>query len=236
MRITTVLFDLDGTLLPMDQEVFIQAYFGGLVKKLAPYGFDKEELIAAVWEGTKEMVKNDGSRRNEAVFWESFHRRFGAKTEIAVSLLDEYYQEEFPKVQSACGYNPAAKETVRAIKEKGRRVVLATNPIFPPVATYTRIGWTGMTPDDFELITTYENSTSCKPNPAYYREILSKIGCQPSECLMVGNDVSEDMVAETLGMNVFLLVDDLINKENKDISVYPHGSFEQLTAYLNTLE
>lgn len=32
----TILFDLDGTLLPMDQEVFIKHYFGGITKKCAP--------------------------------------------------------------------------------------------------------------------------------------------------------------------------------------------------------
>ena len=36
MKLDTVLFDLDGTLLPMDQDVFIKAYFGRLARKLAP--------------------------------------------------------------------------------------------------------------------------------------------------------------------------------------------------------
>ena len=50
---------------------------------------------------------------------------------------------------------------------------------------------------------------------------------------MVGNDVTEDMVAETVGMKVFLLTDCLINREGKDISVYPHGGFEQLLEFLS---
>ena len=37
-KITTVLFDLDGTLLPMDEKKFIKAYFGELAKKGAEYG------------------------------------------------------------------------------------------------------------------------------------------------------------------------------------------------------
>ena len=52
---------------------------------------------------------------------------------------------------------------------------------------------------------------------------------------MVGNDVGEDMIAEKLGMKVFLLTDCLINKANVDISVYPHGSFDDLKNFLNTL-
>ena len=49
---------------------------------------------------------------------------------------------------------------------------------------------------------------------------------------MVGNDVSEDMITEQLGMKTFLLTNCLINKENKNISHYPHGGFTQLHTYL----
>ena len=52
---------------------------------------------------------------------------------------------------------------------------------------------------------------------------------------MVGNDVKEDMIAESLGMKVFLLTDCLINKEEKDISVYPNGDLNALLAYVDTL-
>ena len=43
------------------------------------------------------------------------------------------------------------------------------------------------------------------------------------------------MVAEKLGIRVFLLTDCMINKANADISVYPHGSFDDLKNFLNTL-
>ena len=36
--IKTILFDLDGTLLPMQQDEFTTEYFDGLSKKLAFYG------------------------------------------------------------------------------------------------------------------------------------------------------------------------------------------------------
>jgi hypothetical protein len=49
---------------------------------------------------------------------------------------------------------------------------------------------------------------------------------------MVGNDVDEDMVAETLGMQVYLITDCMINKHGKDISVYNRGSFEDLAGFL----
>ena len=128
-----------------------------------------------------------------------------------------------------------AAEVIRQIKALGYRVILATNPLFPAIATYSRVKWAGLDPADFELITTYENSHFCKPNPDYYREILGKLALDGSACLMVGNDVGEDMIARTLGMKVFLLTDCLINKAGADIESYPHGSFPELLHYIRSL-
>lgn len=235
MSIKVILFDLDGTLLPMDQNAFVKAYFGLLAKKLAPRGYEPEKLIDAIWKGTAAMVKNNGERINEHVFWIKFVELFGEKAKEDYPLFEEYYEQDFDKVQASCGFNPAAAETVKKLKEMGYRVALATNPIFPAIATQKRIRWAGLTHEDFELYTTYENSSFCKPNPKYYLAITEQLGVIPEECLMVGNDVTEDMIAETLGMKVFLLKDCIINKENKDISVYPNGSFEALMEYVSSL-
>ena len=78
--------------------------------------------------------------------------------------------------------------------------MLATNPVFPIVATANRANWAGVAPDLFEHITVYENSSYCKPNPKYYMEILDKLNMNAQECLMVGNDVDEDMSTADIGM------------------------------------
>lgn len=235
MQITTVLFDLDGTLLPMDQDLFLKAYFGGLVKKLAPHGYDPKLLVDAIWAGTAAMVKNDGRVSNEEAFWKKFDQIFGEGSRKDEPIFRQFYENEFQGVKDVCGYNPKAAETVAAIKEKGLRVALATNPLFPSIATESRTRWAGLDPDDFELYTVYENSRHCKPNPDYYRDILEQLGVSAEECLMVGNDADEDMIAEKLGMKVFLLTDCLINKYGKDLSAYPQGSFDELLAYIDTL-
>lgn len=235
MSLKIVLFDLDGTLLPMDQDIFVKYYFGLLAKKLAPYGYEQEKLIKSVWAGTEAMIKNTGEKSNEAVFWDVFASIHGADAIKDLPLFDEYYEQDFPKVQASCGYNASAAVAVAKIKEMGLRVALATNPIFPAVATRQRIAWAGLDASDFELYTTYENSCHCKPNPDYYRDLLSALNAKPEECLMVGNDVGEDMIAESLGMKVFLMPECLINKKDSDISVYPQGSFEQLVEYIKEL-
>lgn len=235
MKITTVLFDLDGTLLPMDQDEFVKYYFGLLAKKLAPHGYDPQALIKAIWAGTAAMVKNDGGCTNEEAFWKTFCALMGEDTRKDEPLFREFYETEFSGAKVTCGFNPKAAETIAAIQAKGLRVALATNPLFPSIATENRIRWAGLQPEDFELYTVYENSCHCKPNPDYYRDIVEKLGVEPAECLMVGNDADEDLIAETLGMKVFLLTDCLINKHEKDLSACPQGSFDELLAYIDTL-
>lgn len=233
--IKTILFDLDGTLLPMDQEVFLKAYLGGLAQKMAPHGYEPEMLTASIWKGTGAMVMNDGSGTNEDVFWTVFSRLMGRDTRVDEPKFAEFYENEFQNVSKSCGFNPQAAEAIREIKALGYRVALATNPLFPAIATHSRARWAGLNPDDFDLITTYETSRHCKPNPDYYRDILETLNLRPEECVMVGNDVGEDMIAESLGMQVFLLTDCIINKDNRDIAPYPHGSFPELMEFIRGL-
>jgi len=235
MNTTAILFDLDGTLLPMDQDIFASAYVKGLAVTAATVGYEPTAFSKAVIAGTYAMVKNDGSKTNEEAFWDTLVDIYDGKVKQYMHIFDEFYQTDFQKIQSVCGYEPKAKELVMSIKARGFRVVLATNPLFPTAATESRIRWAGLDPNDFEACTTYEYSRYCKPNPDYYKELLEKLQLTPQECLMIGNDVADDMVASQLGMKVFLLTDCLINKNNSDISLYPHGSYDELEAFVGKL-
>ena len=110
MEIKVILFDLDGTLLPMDQDTFVKTYFGLLAKKMASYGYEPDKLIEAVWTGTSAMVKNDGSKSNEEAFWERFAQIYGDKVKEDIPLFDEFYRKEFAGAKEVCGYNPQASE------------------------------------------------------------------------------------------------------------------------------
>ena len=228
----TILFDLDGTLLPMDQDQFTYTYFKELAVKLAPLGFDPKALAGNIWAGVAAMVKNDGSVTNEEAFWREFSHIYGETVRNYIPVFEEFYANEFQKAQSVCGFSPESKEIVEKIKKAGYQVVLATNPIFPAIATQSRIRWAGLEPEDFLCYTTYENCSFSKPNPKYYEELLAKLGLDPKECLMVGNDVTEDGAVKALGMDVFFLTDCLINKEEKDISGEFHGSFADLEKFI----
>ena len=231
-----ILFDLDGTLLPMDQNVFVQDYFSRLARHIAPIGYPPETLFQNLWKGVGAMVMNDGSVKNEVVFWKVFEQIYGEKVYNDVAVFEEFYRTDFQNTAKVCGYDPKAKESVEKIKAMGYKAVLATNPIFPAVATESRMRWAGFEPGDFDYYTTYENSHYGKPNLKYYEEVLKNIGAKPEECVMVGNDVAEDMVAAKLGMKVFLLTDCIINKYDEDIEKYPHGGFDEMVKFIESLK
>lgn len=230
--IKAVFFDLDGTLLPMDNEEFTKGYFKLLVKKLMPLGYDGARLVDSIWAGTAAMVKNDGSRSNYDAFWERFAQLEGEGVYDDMAVFDEFYANEFNQAQALCGRSENLISLVAELKERGIRVILATNPVFPATATENRIRWAGFVPEDFELYTTYENIGYCKPNTEYYRELLRRTGLRGEECIMVGNDADEDTPAEETGMKVFLLTDHLINKHGRDISGWENGDADRLRDFL----
>jgi len=234
MGIKAVLFDLDGTLLPMDMDKFIEAYFGGLVKKLVPLGYEPKSVVNGVWKGTDAMISNNGDNTNDVVFWNTFCELLGEECRKDEAVFEEFYKNEFQEVKNVCGFDKNAAKVVYALKANDIKVAVATSPIFPAIATESRIKWAGLSTEDFEFYTTYENCRYTKPNIKYYEEVAKKIGVKPEECLMVGNDVDDDMVAENIGMKVFLLTDNLINKNDVDISKYPNGGYQEFIKYLKT--
>lgn len=231
----TVIFDLDGTLLPMEQENFLDAYFKALAMKMTPYGLEPKKLIQAVWAGTKSMIENDGTMTNEERFWSTFTGIEGEEMRKLQPIFEDFYQNEFHAARSTTTTNPIAAQCVKLLKEKGYTLVLATNPVFPRIATRNRINWAGLKEEDFGLITTYENSSYCKPNLEYYRAILKEIGKNPEDCIMIGNDIKEDMCVSGIGVETYLLTDCLINTEEAELKSYQQGCFEELLDYLKSL-
>ncbi|HKL79142.1 MAG TPA: HAD family hydrolase [Mobilitalea sp.] len=231
----TVLFDLDGTLLPMDQKLFMDTYFNALATKMAPYGLEPNTLVKSVWDGTRAMIENDGSMTNSKRFWNTFSGRLGEDIRKLEPVFEDFYRNEFTLAKRFTSANKLSKECIRLLKEKGYMLVLATNPLFPRIATYNRIGWAELNSEDFELITTYENSSHCKPNLNYYKAILDTIGKKAEECIMVGNDVKEDMCVSRIGMGTYLLKDCLINSSEEDITAYRQGNFPEFMEFISDL-
>jgi len=229
------MFDLDGTLCRFSQNDFINTYFKEISKVFAGLGFDPGASVKGVWAGTKAMILNDGEELNTHRFWDAFSEFMNVPDEqrkAVEAACDSFYTNEFNNVKSIVNHSEIPIRLVREMASRGYSIVLATNPLFPPCAVDTRLDWVGLDKSDFVLITHYENSSFCKPNPDYYREIFSKIDKSPEQCIMIGNNPAEDMVAASLGAEVFLVTDFMENETGIDITVFRHGTIEDMEAYL----
>lgn len=231
-----ILFDLDGTLLPMDMDKFTSGYFRKLYKEVMHFGISAEDFTAAIWKGTHAMIKNDGHDTNRNVFWDTFSKITGLNPDEVDPICLDFYGGSFKTAIEFTQPNPLAKEAVAASREKFEKVILSTNPIFPMPGQKTRLEWLGLTPEDFDLVTSYEDERFCKPNPMYFISIMERMGLKPEECLVVGNDEREDMhCASQAGIDCFLVTDTMI--ANAD---YPwkgdRGTFAELVDIIKAME
>ena len=224
--ITTVLFELDGNLQPMETKTYTDDYFKLLAQKAAPYGFEPKALVAAVWAGTKAMRKNEGTQPNDQRFWQTFAGELGEDIQKLRPVFDKFYAEEFHGAKAATRENPLAKKVVEELKARGYTGALATYPLVPLAGQATRLSWLGLRPQDFALVTSYESCSYCKPNPAYFAQVLEQLGKRPEECLMVGNDVREDMLAaQAVGISTYLITDCMENAGGVTLGQIERGSF-----------
>lgn len=219
IMLKAVFFDLDGTLLPMNEEEFIKVYFKNLFMKVADRGYKFDEFVKVIWNGTFAMYQNDGKRTNDVVFWEVFEKFYGKERLKDKEIFDDFYKNEFKATKSVCKDNDLAKSIVKYAKEKTGICILATNPIFPGVGTQTRMGFVGLEMNDFDFVTVYENSSFCKPNPAYLITLLKKYNLKPEEVIMFGNnDVEDYECAKNAGISCYLVDGFVIKHEDKNIN------------------
>ena len=232
--IDTIFFDLDGTLLPLNMELFLQIYFG----EMGQYFVDLEEpqkLVKKIWAATESMVNNTELRTNETVFMEHFGKLVEGDLTVYQTRFAEFYDQGFLKTRAAVAASPAIVQSVALLKTKGYQLVVATNPIFPEKAIHHRIRWAGFDPADFVYISSYERNHFCKPQPQFYRELLQETGKRPDQCLMVGNDVREDLIAGTVGMSTYLITDHLIGSKTEPVNATYQGTYQDFLEFVNGL-
>lgn len=231
MLFDTIFFDLDGTLLPLDMDEFMKIYFGELGKSFQDI-ISADELVSHVWAGTEAMIANLEKKTNEQVFMDTFSQLIDGDLKVYQERFDRFYDEGFLKVRNSVQASPLIKQSVDVLKDKGYSLVIATNPLFPRKAILHRIDWAGLSPDDFEYISSYEQNCYCKPNPEFYTEILEALGKLPEQCMMVGNDVQEDMIVSSLGMKTWLITDHLIHRNDHPIECDYQGRYEDFYLFV----
>ncbi|MHA2245937.1 MAG: HAD family hydrolase [Candidatus Hodarchaeales archaeon] len=235
--ITTLLFDIDNTLLLLDEQEFLQVY-GKLI-----HGFFKEEqpdiqkFMRILLESTAKMYEKDLPKLNTfSKFAQDFSSKIGLSQEEIIKRFLLFYKTDFHQVSCVVSPVPIAK-TLLSLASKYFTVVAATTPLFPTIANKKRLEWVGLGTNNipWKEITSAENYHFTKPHLEYYQELLCRINRKSSECLIIGNDIVNDMVAGQLGIRTYLvtnskksnkIIQTSLDHEKPDFAVDYSGSLE----------
>ena len=231
-KIRAIFFDLDGTLAPLDEDTFIKMYMSLLSAKAIESGHDGQLFMKALGEGVKAMYTNDGHALNETVFWEPLYKAFPT---FDKKIYEEFYKNDFKKILVTVGKNEYARPIVEFCKQHFDYVILSTNPLFPKVATLLRMGVVGLKEDDFDYITSFENSSFCKPNPAYFLDLLQKFNLKPDEVIVLGNNNFEDCQCAYDAKIKSYLIGDCLIYDKRCTMEFEHIDMDKVIDFLKTL-
>lgn len=193
--IKAILFDLDDTLLDSRMERFMRAYFADIARHAAPL-LDEKQFVTVLLAATRAMMSDvDPAKTNRAVFWEAFTELTGLDAAATEEHFTTYYENGFDQLRPVTRPRRAARSLITWALANVPHVAIATNPVFPRRAITHRLAWADVPVTEFEydLVTSYENMHATKPHPAYYAEIIARLGVAPEEALMVGDSWVNDI-------------------------------------------
>jgi FMN phosphatase YigB (HAD superfamily) len=237
--ISTLLFDLDNTLIMFDERAFIPIY-GKHVHAYFKEEIPSYEKFMQLFLQSTHMMLQEGPKgfTNNDKFAANFAPKVNLSNDEILKRFMDFYKKGFDDLKSIITPAPKAQELIR-FASKHFEIVAATNPLFPLVATEKRLVWGGIGTNEIPWleVTSADDYSTAKPYLEYYKELLTSINKTPSECLMIGNDKVNDMVAGQLGIKTFLIENDndesakiiktnLDDKEN-DFPIDDSGTLEE---------
>lgn len=230
----TILFDLDGTLLPMDVDKFMYLYGKTLSEAflhLEPSGKIFEHVMSSV----KHTVMNTKKEKNFDKFFTHFQDLVEQDVSIYIEAFNAFYENGFEQVKASTDTSSEMIEAIKVLKNKGYQLMIATNPIFPMVANKERIKWAGLDINDFDYVSSFEENHHCKPHLEFYKEVLSFNDLDPENVLMVGNDAQEDLAIRHLGVKTYLIDNHLIHRDGHEIVTDYRGTYHDFLEFAKSL-
>jgi FMN phosphatase YigB (HAD superfamily) len=234
----TLLLDLDDTLLVNNMDTFVPAYLGAFSRHVANF-VDPQKFVDALLGGTRQMTRN---RRPDCTLQDVFEEFFFSMLQVDAGqfrqIADSFYADVFPGLRKLTHPNPGAIELVERALGRGYRLAIATNPLFPLTAIQQRLEWAGLAVEKypFELVPSYATFHFAKPDPAYFAELLGKLGWPEGPILVVGDDLEMDIAAaRQLGLPAFWLERDGVAPRGKNSLPSQSGGLGDILPWLDQL-
>jgi len=229
-----ILFDLDGTLLRVQMAEFIPRYVEGLASCFTPYA--KPKKFARVMLGAiRGLIRDegDGQQTNQQRVYSILQQHLAIPQQAAREAFQSYAAEQLDSLQELVQPIPLARQILLDCQQRGIKLVLATNPVFPAFMIQARLRWGDLEDIHFSHLTSTENSCYCKPQSGYFREIVEQLQLAPENCMMVGNDTLQDLSAAAVGIETFLVDTWVVEREGRQWSSDHRGNHDELRRFLH---
>ena len=188
MKISAVIFDLDGTVLDNEDE------YGQAFKKVLT------DLGAEV-KTDYPHIGGIGVKEN----WPHLLKKYRIKTKKTFDELASQTQKEYLKLLPKVKVKNGLEVFVRELKESGIKTALATsNVLFIVERVFDEIPIEGF----FDSVTTGEEVVQKKPAPDLFLKAADKLGVAPRECVVIEDSPSGIEASHVAGMRVIALARD----------------------------
>lgn len=232
-----LLFDLDDTLLGNVANDFMPSYLKAISTNFDAI-INPKQFLYGLRNGTLKMLANlDPAKTLEEIFDENFYPSLGIPKEKIIDQINNFYIQVYPALKNNTIVIPEAFHLLHSLIEDGHKVIIATNPLFPQIATKQRLDWAGLNSNqfDFQLITTFENFHFAKPNLEYYAEILAQNGWMNETAAMIGNDLNDDIQPATeLGLSTFQVISESHFDSTEEIT-HSYGTLDQVKDWVDQI-
>jgi FMN phosphatase YigB (HAD superfamily) len=234
-KVRGVLFDLDGTLLQVEMMDFIPAY----IERLAVHFADvaRHHDFARVMRATTFALISgaDGTITNEEFFCSTMEAELGIEGGLFSRRLRCFCADGLASLSPLIRPLPLARGILRRCFERGLKVAIATNPVFPRPLVEARLQWGEIADFPYDLVTSFENSRYCKPHPGYFLQVLEHLCLAPEEVVMIGNDTEHDLGARAAGIASFLVDTWLVDRLDGDFQADFRGNHLDLFRFIGRL-
>ncbi len=187
MKISAVLFDLDGTILEDEDE-----YGRAFNKVLKSLGVETETLLP--------QTKGIAVKEN----WPLLIKKYDIKTNKSPEELAHETQEAYLLEINEITIRPGFNEFMENLKDRGIQVAIATsNNREVAEKILGKVGLQGV----FDTVTTVEEVAYSKPDPSLFTVTADKLGVAKEECLVIEDASSGIEAAQLAGMKVIAICD-----------------------------
>jgi HAD superfamily hydrolase (TIGR01549 family) len=210
--IKAILLDMDNTLLHNPDVAFAKAFIEAANAYFQRnWGYDG---FRSSYRRAIQQMNEIGRLATDQTNYDFILKAFAEDTGLPEHEIDahmrRFFDTDYQQLEACVQPVTGAAELIAYLKSLDYAVVIATNPIYPAEAIRQRLRWAGLVDafDHYSFVTHAENTHFAKPNPAYYAEILGRIGIEPDETVFIGDSLKNDMIpAQTIGIQTFHIQD-----------------------------